>query len=161
MSGHDHKHWTDDALIEAVYGLQEIDATVRECASCFGRWNEIQAKHAVLAAEPEVSSEFLAAQRRKIYERLEHPERKSLGWVPAMVAAGLAVAGVFMYQQRVPVRTQPAETLTQTNDAQVFADVAEAYSDLYSMDQSFEPSAATPIRALFESAQAEEGSAKQ
>jgi hypothetical protein len=158
MSGHEHQHWTDDALIEAVYGLREAADGLRECTVCAARWGEMQAKHAVLAEQPELSNEFLAAQRRRIYERIEQPERQSLKWLPALVAAGLAVAGVFVYQPRhsgTPVTTQRVEV----SDAQAFADVAEAYNDLYSMDQSFEPSAATPIRALFEETRTE-GSAK-
>ena len=151
-----HEHLGDDALIEAIYGLREIGGSLHECHVCEARWSELKAKQASVSVAPEVSSGVLAAQRRAIYARMDRPERKSTRWIPAFVAAGVAVAGVLLYQ---PFADQPQNSAlsqpVEISDAQLFADVTEVYS----MEQSFEPTTATRLRVLFDERD-EEGSAK-
>ena len=88
--------------------------------------------------EPEVSSEFLAAQRRSIYRRLDLPRRN---WMPMRWAFSLAlllmmVAGGLTFERRH--RTAPA-----ISDEQLF-------SDLSALEQSNEPKAIQPMHALFQ-----------
>ncbi len=161
MSG--HEHLSDDVLLDALYGLTEIGSAVRECPSCAARWTEMNQQRAKLAeavdASSDVSSDFLAAQRREIYERLSKPEPR--GWrgvflAPrwaALAAACILVIGLFWFQAPktasfvagggVGGRAEPG---TEVSDTQLFADVSE----IYSLEESFEPAAAAPIRALFE-----------
>jgi anti-sigma factor RsiW len=147
MSAHEHlslEHISDDALLDALYGLTENEPHLRQCALCAQRFTELQRKRASLAAAADVSldvsSEFLAAQRRKIYERLEQPERRRLRWAPALAMACVVAVGVVMYHPATPPAPQQHGDVS---DSQLF-------SDAYSMDQSLEPSAAAPIHALFE-----------
>ena len=76
MSG--HEHLSEDALLDALYGIAGSNAEthLHECAHCAQRLHEWQEKRAAAAASIEIPGEFLAAQRRKIYERIERPSRK-------------------------------------------------------------------------------------
>jgi hypothetical protein len=141
MSG--HEHLSEDALLDAVYGIagNEADAHLRGCTDCAQRLHEWQEKRASTVASVEIPGEFLAAQRRKIYERIEHPSRKHWLWAPGLAAACALAVGIFVYHpapQQRPVN-KPAEI----SDAQLFGDI-------YSMEQVVEPAAAAPARALFE-----------
>jgi len=143
MSAHDHLN--DDALLDALYGLADgNEPHLRECAICARRFGEFQRKRESLAGAADVyahvSSDFLAAQRRKIYERLEQPERKRLRWAPAVAMICLVAVGMLVYHPATPPAPKPRGDVS---DSQLF-------TDAYSMDQSLEPSAAAPIRALFE-----------
>ena len=143
MSGHDHLN--DDALLDALYGLGDDNQPhLRECAICARRFSEFQRKRESLAgaadASAHVSTDFLAAQRRKIYERLDQPEAKRLRWAPALAMICLVAVGMLFYHPATPPAPKPHGDVS---DSQLF-------SDAYSMDQSLEPVAAAPIRALFE-----------
>ncbi len=141
-----HEHLSEDSLLNAVYGIAEDDtnAHLRACADCARRLQEWHEKRTAAAADVEIPAAFLAAQRRKIYERIERPSPKRWLWAPGLAAACALAVGIFVYHpapQRQPVR-RPAEI----SDAQLFGDV-------YSMEQAVEPAAAAPVRALFEEQQ--------
>jgi hypothetical protein len=92
--------------------------------------------------EPEVSSEFLAAQRRSIYRRLDEPRRN---WVPMRWAVSLAMlllmfAGGLTLERRH--KTSSAISATMSDD--------QLFSDLSAMEQSNEPKAIQPIHGLFQ-----------
>jgi anti-sigma factor RsiW len=145
MSAHEyfsHEHLSDDALLDALYGLADHEPHLRGCAICAQRFGEWRRRRESLAAAADggVSSDFLAAQRRKIYERLERPEPKRLRWAPALAMACLVAVGVLVYHPATPPTPQQR---ADVSDSQLF-------SDAYSMDQSLEPIAAAPIHALFE-----------
>ena len=140
MSG--NEHLSEDALLDAVYGIagNEADVHLRECTDCAQRLHEWQEKRAATAASVEIPGEFLAAQRRKIYERIERPSRKHWLWAPGLAAACALAAGIFVYH---PAPQQPVNKAAEISDAQLFGDI-------YSMEQAAEPAAAAPARALFE-----------
>jgi hypothetical protein len=139
-----HEHLSDDALLDALYGVADHEPHLRECAVCAQRFREWQRKREGLAGAAgvatDVSGDFLAAQRRKIYERLERPQPKRLRWAPALAMACLVAVGALVYHPATPPAPQQRGDVS---DSQLF-------SDAYSMDQSLEPSAAAPIHALFE-----------
>lgn len=92
--------------------------------------------------EPEVSSEFLAAQRRSIYRRLDEPRHN---WAPMRWALSLAIlvlmfAGGLTLERRHQAAAQISATVS---DDQLF-------SDLSAMEQSNEPKAIQPIHGLFQ-----------
>ena len=131
-------HLTNEQLIDQLYAVSDTPH-VENCAECRLRLGRLQERRAELAAPAPVSSEFLAAHRRRIYARLGEPAPSRMKWAPAALAAAcLLVAGMFVYRpmSAPPVRTDVA-------DAQLF-------SDVYSMEESTEPIAAAPIHALFE-----------
>jgi hypothetical protein len=141
MSG--QEHLSEDELLDAVYGIagSDADAHLHSCADCTQRLHEWQEKRASAAASIEIPSEFLAAQRRKIYERIENPPRKRWLWAPGLAAACALAVGIFVY--RPAPQEQPVNKPAEISDAQLFGDI-------YSMEQVVEPAAAAPARALFE-----------
>jgi anti-sigma factor RsiW len=137
------EHLSEDALLDAVYGIagNEADAHLRGCTACAQRLHEWQEKRASTVASVEIPGEFLAAQRRKIYERIERPSRKHWMWAPGLVAACALAVGIFVYHPAP--QQQPVNKPAEISDAQLFGDI-------YSMEQAAEPAAAAPVRALFE-----------
>jgi anti-sigma factor RsiW len=140
MSG--HEHLSEDALLDAVYGIagSGAEAHLRRCADCAQRLHEWHEKRAAAVERVEISGEFLAEQRKKIYERIEQPSRKHWLWAPGLAAACALAVGVFVYH---PAPKEQPQRHAEISDAQLFGEV-------YSMEQSLEPAAAAPAHALFE-----------
>ncbi len=144
MSG--HEHLSEDTLLDAVYGIAGNDAEthLRACADCAQRLHAWQEKRAALAESIEIPGEFLAAQRRKIYERIERPSRKYWLLAPGLAAACALAVGIFVYHPAP--QSQPPSKPAEISDTQLFRDI-------YSMEETPEPAAAGPVRALFEEQQ--------
>jgi hypothetical protein len=148
MSSPTHStHLNDQELLDRLYGLADPGEHLSSCSDCSTRWEEMRARKAQLSAAPEVSADFLAAQRRAIYARLGERPRSNYRWVSAVAAAGLIV-GVFFVNR--PVAPLP-DTKTQIHSAAPSdAGDAQLFAEVYSMRDSTESRAAAPIRALFE-----------
>ena len=141
-------HLSDRELLDRLYGLGDKSDHLSACAECSARWEAMRTRKTQIAAAPEVSNEFLMAQRRRIYSRMgEHPA-SGYRWASAMAAACL-VAGLFIVNRPVSAPAPAAQTPRalpaghEPSDAQLFADV-------YSLQESMEPRAAAPIHALFQ-----------
>ena len=141
MSG--HEHLSEDTLLDAVYGIAgyDADAHLRGCADCAQRLHEWQEKRAATVASIEIPADLLAAQRRRIYERIESPSRKRWLWAPGLAAACALAVSIFVYHPAP--QPQPVNKAAEISDVQLFGDI-------YSMEQAVEPAAAAPARALFE-----------
>jgi hypothetical protein len=137
----EHGHLTEDVLLDAIYGIAEAEAEAhaRACPECAGRVSEWR-ERASVAGTSEISGEFLAAQRRKVYARIEQPSRRLWWWAPALAMVGALVVGIFVYQPNH--ETKPAAS-SEVSDAQLF-------NDVYSLERTLEPSATAPVHALFE-----------
>src|SRR5258706_11855364 len=72
MSG---KHWTDDELLEHLYGLRSGNKHMESCGECTARARMISETRDAVTEPPDVSHELLEAQRRSIYQRLGSPVR--------------------------------------------------------------------------------------
>lgn len=141
-------HLSEDILLDTVYGIADTEsqAHAEACGECSARLanvhNRMRGANAAVAGE--ISDEFLAAQRRNIYARMERQpqamSRRLWWWAPGLAAAAALVAGVFVYQQ--PHSASPVARV-DVSDAQLF-------SDIYTLEHSSEPSAIAPARALFE-----------
>ncbi len=92
-------------------------------------------------AQPEVSAEFLAAQRRSIYRRMDdhesHRRRAVLRWALSLAMLLVMVAGGITYERR------QKPVAAAISDEQLF-------SDLSAMEQRTEPKAIQPMHSLFE-----------
>ena len=90
------------------------------------------------APQPEVSPEFLAAQRRSIYRRMDESQvsGRCSRWALSFAMLLAMVAGGLTFE----FRTKPAPAIS---DEQLF-------SDLSAMEQRTEPKAIQPIHALFQ-----------
>lgn len=141
MSGREHLN--ENVLLDAIYGIAgaDADAHLRNCSECSARLSERKQMRAVSTGE--LSSEFLAAQRRAIYQRIEAKPSRVRVWAPVLAAACALTVGIFVY--RPGAEPKPVAS-AEVNDSQLFADV-------FSMEQSLEPSATASVRVLFEEQQ--------
>src|ERR1700730_15102195 len=94
------KHWTETDFQNWLYGLRDEDQHLTECAECQGEMERLKRERHRIAAQPEVSHEFLAAQRRRIYQRLEQPRRNTLAlrWVLSAATLLLMILGITFQQ---------------------------------------------------------------
>jgi hypothetical protein len=156
-----NEHLSNDQLLDRLYGLGEAEGTanlhLRECSGCAERLRAFERRQAEAAAAPEVPAEFLAAQRRGIYARLEQGPQAHSRWAPALVAACALAVGLFWvyppHHARPQAPSRPAAIVAQSAaHAVAHSDVSDEqlFSDVYSMEQSAEPRAAVPMHALFE-----------
>lgn len=140
MSG----HWTDDRLLEYLYGAEQQDAHFQSCAECKSRLAAMQAHRRGIEAafEDEVSFDFLAEQRRNIYARFTERARwwsapQFRRWASAAATLLILGSGILLYEER------QNSTQNQISDAQL----AEQVSNIV---QDTEPKATAPLQALFE-----------
>jgi anti-sigma factor RsiW len=138
-------HWTDEQLVEHIYGVGPHDGHLESCLECRGRLASLgQHRQAIerSAAGDGVTFDFLAAQRRRIYARLSKrtPGWSRLGihrWATAAVAAVALTSGVMIYEN-----TQ-LHARSNVSDAQLAQEVSQIASDS-------EPQPIAPLQALFE-----------
>jgi len=132
------KHWTENDFQKWLYGLKEEDAHLQTCTECRTELERLRLARRRTLAAPEVSEDFLAAQRRNIHNRLNHPSRNyaPLRWGFSVAMLLLVVAGLTLPRFR-------QSPVALTNDEQL-------YSDLAAMEQTSEPKAIQPLHRLFE-----------
>lgn len=150
-----HEHWTNDQLIENLYGLRSEDDHLTSCAACTQQLQEMRQSRSALEAEWKadhaVSFEFLAAQRRRIYAEVERPRRWwSLAghpqWASAALVVTLLAGGATLVEQKY--RSGPS-TPTAANVANTLSD-SQLADEVSSFADSAEPNAAAPLQQLFE-----------
>lgn len=130
------KHWTEEDFKQWLYGLKEDDGHAAECVECRGEMERLTLERRRMVAQPEVSSDFLAAQRRSIHQRLGDPIRN---WMPVRWAVSAAAVLVVM----LGVTLHNGKQTPAISDEQLF-------SELAAMEQTAEPQAIAPIHKLFE-----------
>ena len=135
------EHWTDDQLIDHLYGVGPSDGHLPGCADCLARFAAIETRRRALRPDDSVSDGFLAAQRRAIYARLDQPSRWWQGWPLGRFAAAAALfillAGSATFYQR-----HQREIAEARADAQLAQDVSQ-------MSFESEPAATAPLKELF------------
>jgi predicted anti-sigma-YlaC factor YlaD len=143
-------HLSNDDLIREVYGVGAGGAHLRECAECSARMEALLRTKVRLRAEADsrllASSAFFAAQRRAVYARLDRAAASYVRWAPAVAGAALLAVGLLLFPHarvRAPRTPVPAVQAESSDNDQLF-------SDLYSMEQSVEPSVDAPIQELFQ-----------
>ena len=141
-------HWTDDELIQHLYGVGPEDGHIDSCQECQARLSAAQASRKMLELDPSagaaISHDFLAAQRRGIYAKLTESRRSKTAtfarrWASA--AATLAILGgsVLLYEEK----HQRDLANDRVTDVQLAQDVSQ-------MAQDSEPQPTAPLQALFE-----------
>lgn len=138
-------HWTDDRLIEHLYGVGPEDGHLQICGECQARLSAAQSVR--LRLETDLASDgesagydFLMAQRRRIYARLNEPAKSWTGrWAPALAMLVALAGGLVIYD-----RGFRQERLDRhVSDAQLASEVSCMASDS-------EPRSTAPLQALFE-----------
>jgi hypothetical protein len=142
-------HWTDDELIQHLYGVGPSDGHIEACRECQGRLSAAETQRRALEADLSESGhegagyDFLMAQRRHIYAKISQPANRwtdiSVGrWAPAAAALLVLAGGVVLYDQRFRQDTGNRHV----SDAQLARDVSCMAADS-------EPRSTEPLRALF------------
>lgn len=142
-------HWTDEQLIAHFYGIGPEDGHLTGCAECQSRAAAMMGsrksqEQAALVAD-QVSFDFLAAQRRRIYARLAQPARIGFRRLASAAAAVLVIgAGVLTYQEQQQHQSMNRiMTENRISDAQLASEVSQ-------MGQDSDPAPVAPIQELFE-----------
>src|SRR4051812_536649 len=143
-------HWTDDELIQHLYGVGPGDGHVDECRERQARLSAAEIQRRGLETGPnapgpeEGSYDFVMAQRGRIFFKLSQPAKLWAGisvsrWAPATAALLVLAGGVVVYDQR----SRHVTVNRHVSDAQLAQDVSCMATDS-------EPSSTAPLRALFE-----------
>lgn len=129
------EHWTEEHLLDHLYGLRDADEHLAACQECSARVARLSLSRAQATAPPEIPDDFLAAQRRNIHERIGSPIRTwhPLRWAASAMALLAIVLGLSLYRSN-PVA--PA-----SHDDQFFTEIS-------AMAQTSAPRAVQPIEAL-------------
>jgi anti-sigma factor RsiW len=147
-------HWTDEQIIDYLYGIGPEDNHLAICQECHARMAAMQTRRQALEEmrgdTGDVSFSFLAAQRRKIYSRLEQPvpwwsSRRALRWASGAAALVVVGGGLSILEQQHSVEFRHASLPTASlrdSDAQLAEEVS-------SLATSPEPFATAPLKALF------------
>ena len=149
-------HWTDEQMIDHLYGIGPEDNHLAGCEECTGRLSVMVANRSAVeetvSAGDGLTSDFLAAQRRKIYARIDQRSKWSSGrsiwrWASAaaaitVVGGGLAVLDQTHSLDLVRHVDQKAQVSSRISDTQL-ADEVSLLAD------SPEPQPTAPLQALF------------
>lgn len=139
------EHWSDDQLIDRLYGVGPESGHIERCPSCASRWEEIRRRSECLRQTGmEVSEGHLASQRRAIRARLS--EKRHLFprvLVPVVVTLVVAVFVILDRHAPAPRQEVAPQSVDTISDDQLFDDV-------FSRISGAEPSSIVPIRSLFE-----------
>jgi predicted anti-sigma-YlaC factor YlaD len=134
------KHWTQDEFLNWIYAGEGDAKHLEECHDCRAQADQMSETRRTAIATPEVSWEFLAAQRRSIYQRLEKGSGMAGRWSVAF-ASLICIVALSLTLMRPWAGSDRA--LYTSSDAKLF-------SDLASIEQSSEPRAIRAIHNLFE-----------
>lgn len=138
------RHLTDDELINIMYEVAESNPHLEGCDECRARSARMAEKRQALVAQPSISDDLLAQQRRRIYQRLD----EGAGWSWMLRPSAAFVSVCVMLLAILLSKPQPAPEIKTlaVNDTQLFAEI-------YSVVEDSEPPAANPIYGLFEERQ--------
>ncbi len=134
-------HWTDEQIIDHLYGVGPTDGHLSQCENCSARLTAMQSRRQGFSVEDSVSDQFLAAQRRAIYARLSKPHHwwqdvPARRWAAAAAMFTVLAGSAALYQDH---RRELAESRA---DAQLAQDVSQ-------MSYESEPQATDPLKGLF------------
>lgn len=141
-------HWTDEQLIASLYDAGPETGHLDRCEECKSRRLSLLANRnafeAIASVNQDVSSEFLARQRRAVFEKLEAssawPSLPALRrWVPVGLTLLMLGGGVAVYEERHARQVVGF----QLSDAQLALEVSR-------MSQEWQAQPAEPLQGLFE-----------
>jgi hypothetical protein len=140
-------HWTDEQLIEQIYGIAPKDLHLEGCQECQGRLAAmLSARREVErngSPEDQLAFDLLAAQRRRVYERIGGSMNWQFAgairrWAAAAAMVAVLGGGALVYEQQ---RRQTSQNTI--SDIQLAQQVSQIANDS-------EPGATAPLQALFD-----------
>ena len=169
-------HRSSVELLDQLYGLAGRDGHLEGCAECGKRLEEMNAARRRSAGEARAAlpADFLAAQRARIWQRVEEgPWRRMLVKpLPAAAAAAVILAGFLLWSPGKPAPypddqlladvaaavAPPLPHLLAPRPEQASARLAQSASDARLFEEiqkdlsANEPRAAAPLRGLYSEA---------
>ena len=100
-------HWSGQDSIDHLYGIGPDAAHLDVCGECRAHVEALEAARKESARAPEVSSEFLAAQRRSIYRKLGREPRPRLRFAPTFAVALLVMVALLVGLGEAPEELAP------------------------------------------------------
>ena len=121
-----NKHYTDEELIERLYGLDSNDGHLDLCPECRGRFAAMEARRTLVTGrEPHITPGFLAEQRHAVFARIDKPGTPRMFWKAATAFAGMAVIVVgFLSYHPANVPAPQPDPVATVSDAQLYADIS-------------------------------------
>jgi hypothetical protein len=145
-------HWTDQELIEHLYGITPLGSHLEGCSDCRERLTAMRAARNTIEslADDGVGSPFLSAQRKAVYTKLEKHRGWSAAlaphrWISAACALLVFIGGLAIFEHSTQWKQSARQQISQAriSDAQLAEEASR-------VAESAEPQAAAPLRALFE-----------
>lgn len=140
------RHWTEDEFVAHLYGIGPENGHIQECSVCASRLQSMQdarmQSEAAAAGSDQPSFEFLAAQRRRIYQRLSKPAQFAFArrFAPALGASLAIAGGLLFFEQQHSNSSRP---IVKPADTELVEDVGRTAMNP-------EPAPLAPLQALFE-----------
>ena len=134
-------HWTDEQLIDHLYGVGPADGHLSQCDQCHSRLSAMETRRQQVGPKESVSEQLLAAQRRAIYARLSKPhywwqDVPVRRWAAAAASIAVLSGSLTVYEMR------QREIADARADAQLAQDVSQ-------MSFESEAQATAPLHGLF------------
>jgi hypothetical protein len=141
-------HWTDEQLIQHLYGIGPEGNHIDECVDCRERLTAMAAARRVLETESspleQVPFDLLAAQRRSIYSRITQISSWRVGFHIRRWAAGAAMVLLLGGGAAYLEQNQHRQIVqNKESDAQLAQEVSR-------LAQDSEPSPTAPLQGLFD-----------
>lgn len=119
-------HWTDEQLVDHLYGVGPADGHLDQCELCLNRCSSMKMRRQQLSPVELVSDDFLAAQRRAIYARMSQPHRwwndvPVRHWAAAATMFTVLAGSAALYQDH---RREVAEAKADAHLAQEVSQMA-------------------------------------
>ena len=140
-------HWSDDELLDRLYGVGREDDHLNHCGDCRQRWMELEETRRNSLGVPELPAQFLTEQRQRIWKRIDSP---SVNWwrqplAPAAMALMLAMSVWLQFPSPAPQPTV-AQSRQNVSDSMLFEEV-------FQQVEQTQPDSLAPVQALFEERQ--------
>jgi hypothetical protein len=144
------KHWTEDDFLRWLYAGSDRSAPMQgghlnDCPECRFRADRMLEARRDAIKVPELSPDFLTAQRRKVYRRLGVES----GWLGNRSRAGRWALAMLSFACILVFSLTSLHPWTAKNAVYSSSD-EKLFSDLVSIEQSSEPRAIRPIHSLFQ-----------
>jgi predicted anti-sigma-YlaC factor YlaD len=135
-------HWTDEQLIDRLYGIGPADEHLNHCGACAARLAAMEVRRQQASMQEFVSDDFLMAQRRAVYARISQPARWWHAFATRRLAAASAMIAVLAAGSATVYQKHKHELDEARADVQLAQDVSR-------MSFESEPQATAPLKGLF------------
>lgn len=139
-------HWTDEQLMDHLYGVGPAGSHLPECRQCQSRLSAMALRRQHVSVDEPVGEELLAAQRRAIYARLSQPHR---WWHDLRLSSLFSLRHVAAAAMVIVLGSSAAVYEKHRKDLAEFRADAQLATEVSQMSFESEPPATAPLQGLF------------